>query len=155
MSTRDDIKRLLDRIEVLENPCDLDLFLFFARHPQALLTSEQLAAWLGYELAQIAGSLDKLLSAGLLTRMQNRAHAARLYVFAPGVAGGGGGITALLALASTRTGRLAIREELVRRLFHEKDAPEAHQADQHEASRPRPFVVRRRSGDNPRKKAAV
>ncbi|MGH9330461.1 MAG: hypothetical protein ACRD09_08465 [Vicinamibacterales bacterium] len=56
--------------------------LFFARHPRTLLISEQLAVWLGYELKQIAGSLDVLMAAGLLTRTQNPTHAARLYVFA-------------------------------------------------------------------------
>jgi hypothetical protein len=117
------------------------------------LTSEQLAAWLGYELTQIAGSLDKLLSAGLLSRTQNPTHAARLYVFAPGVSGGGGGVTTLLALASTRAGRLAMREELVRRTSIEKEAPEGPQAQQNEAFSPRPFVVGRRSRDNPGKRS--
>ena len=73
----DGIERLLDRIRLLTHPCDLDLLLFFARHPRALVTSEQLAAWLGYELPQMAHSLDVLLEGKLLTRTQNRAHAAR------------------------------------------------------------------------------
>jgi hypothetical protein len=30
-------------------PCDLDLLIFFARHPRILLASEQLAVLLGYE----------------------------------------------------------------------------------------------------------
>jgi len=153
MSTRDDVKRLLDRIAVLENPCDLDLFLFFAKHPQALLTSEQLASWLGDELTQIAASLDRLLSAGLLTRTQNPSHAARLYVFAPG-GFGGGGTAALLTLASTRAGRLAIREELARRVSIETKGPEGRQVRQNAAPRPPPYVVRRGAGDVP-KKAAV
>jgi hypothetical protein len=82
--SRDDAHLLLDRIGVLKPACDLDLLVFFARHPRALLTSEQLAAWLGYELKQIAESLEVLLEAGLLARTQNPTHAARMYVFSIG-----------------------------------------------------------------------
>lgn len=103
----EDPRHLLDDVRVLKHPCDLDLLLFFSRHPRALVTSEQLSSWLGYELAQIAESLDVLLSAGILTRTQNPAHAARLYVLSTAVVGGGS-FPSLLHLASTRTGRLAI-----------------------------------------------
>jgi hypothetical protein len=106
---------LLDRIEVLRHPADVDLLIFFARHPRALMASEQLATFLGYEIKQIAESLDVLLKAGFLRRIPNRAHAARLYVFAAD-----GTKEALLppflALACTREGRVAIRRALTRRL---------------------------------------
>lgn len=105
---------LLDRIGVLRSRCDLDLLVFFARHPNCLLDSESLAAFLGYDLPGIAESLDVLLTAGLLQRTQTPAHAARLYVF---VTGGpiGGWLPALLDLASTRPGRLALRDALAGR----------------------------------------
>ena len=139
---REDARRLLDRIGVLKHACDVDLLVFFARHPRALVTSEQLAAWLGYELKRIAESLETLLDAGLLIRTQNRAHAARMYVF---VAGGPGGewVPTLLELVDTRAGRLAIREELSRRAAKHPNGPVAH----HTRPTPhrRPFVVRRQS----------
>ncbi len=115
---REDVRRLLDRIRVLRHACDLDLLVFFARHPRSLLTSESLASFLGYDLKNIADSLDVLLGAGLLKRTQTPTHAARLYVFAPdGTPGGtnGGWLPSLLELASTREGRLALRDALARR----------------------------------------
>ena len=105
---------LLDRIEVLRHPSDVDLLIFFARHPRALMANEQLAALLGYGIKQIAESLDVLLQAGFLRRIPNRAHAARMYVF---VANGPneGLLPPLVELACTREGRLAIRRALKRR----------------------------------------
>jgi hypothetical protein len=85
----EDADRLLDRIGMLRHPCDLDLLLFVARHPRTLITSKQIAAWLGYELKQIADSLEVLLEGGLRTRRQNPTHAARMYVFAIGGTAGG------------------------------------------------------------------
>jgi len=69
--THEEAQRLLDRIGVLNNPCDLDLLIFFAGHPRSLLASESLASFLGYELKEIADSLDTLLASGLLTRAQD------------------------------------------------------------------------------------
>ena len=114
----EDARRLLDRIGVLKHACDLDLLIFFARHPRSLLASESLASFLGYDLKEIADSLDVLLSARLLTREQTSAHAARLYVFAIDHTSGGANsdwVPSLLALASTREGRLALRQALTRR----------------------------------------
>ena len=119
--THEDARRLLDRIGVLNNPCDLDLLVFFAGHPRSLLASESLASFLGYDLKEIADSLDTLLAAGLLTRAQSSAHAARLYVFAIHDANGGtdrqtkGWLPSLLTAAATREGRLVLRRALVQR----------------------------------------
>ena len=115
---REDAKGLLERSRVLKHACDLDLLVFFARHPRSLLASESLASFLGYDLKDIAASLDVLLGAGLLKRAQTPAHAARLYVFAldgAHVGPDGGWLPALLEMASTRQGRLALRETLRRR----------------------------------------
>jgi len=102
---------LLDRIEVLRHPSDVDLLIFFARHPRALMANEQLATFLGYEIKQIAESLDVLLKAGFLRRIPNQAHAAPMYVFA---ANGTNeeSLPPLVELACTREGRLAIRRAL-------------------------------------------
>ena len=111
---REDARLMLDRIGVLRHRSDLDLLIFFARHPRSLLSSEALAAFLGYDLSDVADSLETLLSAGLVTRTQTSAHAARLYVFRPD-GPGGGWLPSLLPVASTRQGRLALREALARR----------------------------------------
>lgn len=140
---REDASRLLDRIGVLKHACDLDLLVFFARHPRALLTSEQLAAWLGYELNQIARSLEMLLQAGLLVRTQNPTHAARMYIFVVGESSDNW-VPPLLKLASGRAGRLALKEELSGRASKDADGP-VREARQRAATHPRPFVVRRSS----------
>jgi hypothetical protein len=108
----DHIRRLLDQIRVLRRPCDLDLLLFFIRHPRALLSSDQIAAFLGYEVKLLGESLDVLVTAELLTRMQTPTSAERMHVF------GVGGphrdwLPSLVELASTREGRLAMRAALI------------------------------------------
>ena len=112
---RGDARLLLERIGVIRRPCDLDLLVFFIRHPRSLLASESLASFLGYDLKEIAESLDVLLDARLITRTQTPAHAARLYVLAVGDPDGDthpSWLPSLLALASTREGRLALRDAL-------------------------------------------
>jgi len=142
----EDAQRLLERIRILRHRCDLDLLLFFARHPRAIITSEQLSAWLGYELKQIADSLDVLLDAGVLTRTQNRTHAARLYVFALGGTSGGW-LPSLLALASTREGRLALLETLAGRASKHGDGRTLrHSRGTAVTSAPRRVVIRRNRG---------
>ena len=106
------IRRLLDQIEVLRDPCDLDLLVFFVRHPRVLLTSDQIAAFLGYDVKRLGEALEALVTAGLLTRMQRPTGVARMYVFAIGGAHGGW-LPSLVELASTREGRLAMRETLL------------------------------------------
>src|SRR5260370_3381128 len=80
---------LLDRIGCLSRPCDLDLLLFFYRHPRAFLISERLAQYVGYDLPQVAQSLDTLITAGLLRRSPNATNPAQLYVLARGSPLGG------------------------------------------------------------------
>jgi DNA-binding MarR family transcriptional regulator len=94
----------------IKTPCDLDLLLFFARHPDALMTSEQLALLVGYDLAQIAKSLDLLVQRKLLRRMQNPTHAARLYRFRGDY--GGPRFHELLKAAMTIEGRRRVRKLL-------------------------------------------
>jgi hypothetical protein len=66
-------------MRAVRHPCDLDLLLFFRRHPCALLAAERLAAFLGYGTDQVAKSLDGLAAAGLLDRSPNPSHGAWLY----------------------------------------------------------------------------
>ena len=137
----EDARRVLDRLRVLRHRSDLDLLIFFARHPRTLLTSEQLAAFLGYELTQIAASLEVLLEAQLLTRAQNRNHAARLYVFAHG-GPSGGWLPSLLELASTREGRLALLACLSESSSHDGSESRSRMTRARASTRPRPFLVR-------------
>ena len=108
----DQIRRLLDRIGLLRRPCDLDLLLFFVRHPRALLSSDQIAAFLGYEGRLLAESLDVLLTAELLTRIQTPTSATRMHVFTVG-GPHDGWLPSLVEAASTREGRLALRAALI------------------------------------------
>jgi hypothetical protein len=149
---REEASRLLDQIGVLRHACDLDLLVFFARHPRTLLTSEQLAAWLGYELKQIAASLEMLLQTGLLTRTQNPTHAARMYLFVVGESSDNW-VPTLLKLASSRAGRLALKEELSGRASKDADGPVRDAREGQAAPRPRPFVVRRSSKETSAAKA--
>ena len=102
-------QHLLESIGTLRHSCDLDLLLFFHRHPRSLLTSERLAAYVGYDLNQIARSLDLLTEAGLLERSQNPTHAARMYLLKTPETGWLG---SLLAIASTREGRRTLLDAM-------------------------------------------
>lgn len=108
----EETKRLLARAPIIQNACYLDLIVFLHRHPRALLTSEQLAGFVGYNLKETAKALDAFIEAGLLEpTTQQSMHAARMLVL---LLDGpqGGGVRALLELASTREGREGILEAL-------------------------------------------
>ena len=132
MSTREgitlDARRLLDRIDLLGNPCDLDLLVFFARHPRTLVASEHLAVLLGYEFTQTAASLDVLHRAGLITMSENPLDTAHIFVFTTGDQGAGW-LPDLLELASRRDGRLALLRALRERSAGDRRAvPRVEQA---------------------------
>ena len=73
------IERLI-QTSGLRDACELDLLLFFSRHPRVVLSSERLAVYVGYKLPQIARALDLLLGAGLLKRTLNQGAPGRMYV---------------------------------------------------------------------------
>ena len=105
------VKRLLARTSVIRNGCDLDLLVFLHRHPTTLLTSEQIASFVGRDMKVVAEALDAFIAAGLVERLHNPTHAARMYflvVHDPE----GKGLKALLELASTHQGRHQILETL-------------------------------------------
>lgn len=99
-----DLSSMLDRMQCIRHACDLDLLLFFYRHPRALMTGEQLVAYLGYDHEQAAKSLEGLIEAGLVTRSQNPSRAARLYVLELDALPGGL-LSSFLKITATRPGR--------------------------------------------------
>lgn len=100
----DEIRRTLARVPIIRTACDLDLLLFLYRHPRMLVTSERLAEFVGYEIKEIAKSLDALIETGLLTRNQNPVRAARMYCLTLD-GPEGGRLSSILETASTRQGR--------------------------------------------------
>lgn len=120
--TRDQAQSLLDRIRFLRHPCDFDLIVFFARHRRALVTSEHISLFLGYDLKRIGESLEWLIAENVLTRSQSQSHAARLYVFVGGETAGEW-LPPLLDAMSTREGRLALRQAMRERLGASARAP--------------------------------
>ncbi len=102
--TREDLRTLLGSLGAVRNRCDLDLLLFFYRHPHALLTAESLVSYLGHDHDRVAKSLDGLIAADLVTRSQNPSRSARLYEL--NLDGRPGNkLAALLKIAATRQGR--------------------------------------------------
>jgi hypothetical protein len=104
----------------LRDPCDLDLLLFFSRHPRVVLSSEQLAAYVGYELAQVARALDRLLEVGLLRRTLNQGAPGRMYVLEVGDAEGW--LETLQRVCATPDGRNALKGLLKQRQSQNGDA---------------------------------
>lgn len=110
MDTKE-LRAALERISGIRHPCDLDLLLFFYRHPCALLTSERIVEYVGYDRDRVSKSLDGLIDAGLLSRSPNPAHAARLYLLK--LQGRPGGpLEPLLHFAATRPGRREVMQLL-------------------------------------------
>jgi len=111
----DHARTLLNRIPAaVKHSCDLDLLVFFAKHPRTLMPSEDIARLLGYELKDVAKSLEVLLKAGLLTRTQNPTSARRLYVFETGGTNSVW-LPAFVEFASTREGRMDLSRALTQK----------------------------------------
>jgi predicted transcriptional regulator len=104
------IRQLLERGRVLQHPCDVDLLLFFYRHPQSLLTSDQLAIFVGYSVSQIAKSLEAFTAAGIIERSQNPTHHARMYRLVRGTPDGW--VPSIIKVATTRRGRQDVMQVL-------------------------------------------
>jgi len=110
---------VLARLPYLRHRCDLDLLVFFHRHPRVLLTSERLVAVLGYDFKQIAGSLETLIAAKVVTRTQHQTTAARMYALE--AIDNDNSLAPLLRTAYARAGRLAIIRALESRQVKEPD----------------------------------
>jgi DNA-binding MarR family transcriptional regulator len=119
-----DIHALLAAVPFVRGACELDLLIFFYRHPHSILTNEQLSALVGYDAQEIATSTDKFIEAGLLERAQNPMHAARMYLLL--LEGGQKGtLRALLDLACTHQGR----RDILQLLFAGRSDPPEGQAE--------------------------
>src|SRR5512135_3511125 len=86
----DEAKHLLACAPVVRDACALDLLVFLQRHPRALLTNEQLAAFVGYSMKHVATTIDAFVEAGLLERNKNPNHPARMYLLLLNGPQGGG-----------------------------------------------------------------
>ena len=64
----------------IDDPCARDLLLFFYRHPRAVLTSDRLALYVGYELSAVATSLNFLSAKGLVTRVERPTTSVLMFV---------------------------------------------------------------------------
>lgn len=106
---RRDVERLF-AAGGLQHPCDLDLLLFFRRHPDTLITSEQLAKFVGHDLRQVGRSLDTLVERQVVLRSPNPTHAARQYRLAP--IAQREWLHHLLRIADTLEGRRELRQLL-------------------------------------------
>lgn len=104
-------RRRLADAPLIRDACDLDLLVFLYRHPRTMLTSDNLAALVGYDMRQIGKALDAFVDAGILERIQSSTHAARMYVLS--LQGPSGGrLKEVLEMASTRKGRRKVLEAL-------------------------------------------
>ena len=65
----------------LRETCHLDLLLFFSRHPRVVLSSEQLATYVGHHADNVARALGLMIEAGLLTQAQSVGGPGIMYVF--------------------------------------------------------------------------
>jgi hypothetical protein len=111
--TPDEATRLLARAPAISNACSLDLLMFLHRHPRAFLTSENLAAFVGYDIKQVAKALDALVDAELVERTLNPMHAARMFRLVPHDLPDSG-LNDLISMASTRQGRRNLLHALER-----------------------------------------
>lgn len=101
----------LDRLKVIKHACDLDLLMFLHRHPRALLALDRLAAYMGCDRERVEKSLENLIAEGLVIRRQKPPSAVPMFLL---VRDGGQDqpLDTLLAIASTRNGRLSILQAL-------------------------------------------
>lgn len=106
------IDNLLKQATMLQNGCDVDLLLFFRRHPHVLLTGDQLTRYLGYDIHQVGNSLERMIAGGFIRKSQHAAHPARMYRLSNGSGDDDGALDALLELASTPDGRRAVIKAL-------------------------------------------
>ena len=116
----------------LRGACDLDLLLFFSRHPRVVLSSEQLALYVGYDLPEVARALDLLLGAGLLKRTLNHGTPGRMYVLE--VDRAEEWLELLRRLCATPDGRNALKTLLKQRRLEQRRAD----------GKPGPTAIRRR-----------
>jgi len=102
----------------LTHPCDLYVLIFFSRFPRILLTNEGLAQYVGYDVQQVARSVEALIGATVVTRSQNPNHEARLCVFAPHPSQEW--VRQVLSTASTQEGRTKLLRALKERALRPK-----------------------------------
>jgi len=113
---RQQIRAWLDTTDAIRSACDLDLLRFFTRHSHALLTTEQIANFVGYDRSELDEALGHLLNGGFVSRLRGGEADADLYEYswdrAAAATAAGASLSSVLELASTRDGRLAVLDAL-------------------------------------------
>lgn len=102
-------------LDLLAHPCDLDLLLFFHRHPRSLLTPRDLVQRVGYTRGTIRLALERLRAAGLLRWSPSTFDAtarqrSSMFELAPGA--WGTLLPRFLWLASSSSGRRLLRRAI-------------------------------------------
>jgi predicted transcriptional regulator len=104
-------------LKLLHSPCDLDVLLFAARHPRALLAVDDIARAVGHDPEDVRVAIETLTVAGLITRTKMRRHAddggVLFYEFTPGT--WDAMLPALCWVAASANGRRALLQALLRR----------------------------------------
>jgi hypothetical protein len=117
-------------VDALTRQCDLDVLLFFSRHPRALLTLDDLVSRVGYSHEEVRAALHVLQGAGLMAWSKNAfedLEASRLYQLTPGT--WEDLLPAFLWAAKTPEGRRALRLALRRSAGHEEVSPDGDGAE--------------------------
>ena len=107
-------------LNLLSRPCDLDVLIFFFRHPSALLSLDDVASRVGYNVHDVAASIEGLIAAGWLRCSEEGAKSrseARLYGFMSGT--WDAILGRLLWLASSPDGRRSLRRALTHKQWRQ------------------------------------
>ena len=93
----------------IESLCQWDVLVFLDRHPSSLVSTEDVARFLGYATAEVVAALDSVESSGLVERSRVSQEEVRLYqLTAPADPTRRDALERLMTLADSRTVRLLL-----------------------------------------------
>jgi len=93
----------------IETLCQWDVLVFLDRHPSSLVSTQDVAHFLGYATADVVAALDSVESSGLVERSRVSQEEVRLYqLTAPADPTRRDALERLMTLADSRTVRLLL-----------------------------------------------
>ncbi len=96
----------------IESLCQWDMLVFLDRHPSILVSTDNIALFVGYATAEVVAALDSLESSGLVVRSRV-SQGVRLYqLTAPTDPTRRGALEGLMTIADSHTGRLLLARRL-------------------------------------------